>query len=329
MKNLTCLILVVLLGVGCKSESSKSESNLIQLANDNFESISKSSLDKNNPKVVLGKALFFEKRLSIDNSISCNSCHDIKKFGVDNLDFSNGARGALTKRNSPTILNTHLQSSQFWDGRAQTLQEQIRMPMLTDVEMSMPSEEFIVKKVSKIEFYAKSFGEVYPNQDVSMENISEAIANYIESLTTPSKFDDFLAGNAVLSSSETRGMKVFIDKGCAECHSGKLLGDGFEEFGVFDSYWKYTKSQKIDSGRYSVTKNEDDLFVFKVPSLRNVTETYPYFHDGSIKTLKEAVKIMAQVQLDEQISERETDDIISFLNSLKQSQSTGSASSTQ
>ncbi len=322
MKNLFFAAFLIGIITSCgtsKGSETEGGGSLMMVASKNFEAIYPSTTDKNDPKVKLGEALFFENALSLDNSISCNSCHDIKKFGVDNLAFSNGVKGSKTKRNSPTIFNVHLQSSQFWDGRAATLEEQIRMPMLADVEMAMPSEDFIVEKINRIESYKTSFEEIYPSQGLTMGTMSDAIAAYIKSLTIPSRFDDYLNGKEVLTEAEVSGLKLFLEKGCAECHGGQLLGDGFEEFGVFDNYWEHTSSQKIDSGRYLVTKDPDDLFVFKVPSLRNVNETHPYFHDGSVAKLDDAVRIMGKVQLDQELSSQEVSNIVSFLKTLTQS----------
>ncbi len=318
MKKAIHLNLLAILLASCGSSSqSSNEADLLAIANRNFKSVMKSGLTSDDPKVILGEALFFEKNLSFDKTISCATCHDPKKFGVDNLRLSKGVNGVAAKRNSPTILNAHFQSAQFWDGRASTLEEQVRMPMLADAEMAMPSEEVIINRISSLEQYEKPFAQIYPDSGVTMNSISNAIATYIESLTLPSRFDDFLDGKEVLTNSEKNGMKAFIEIGCADCHNGQLLGDGFEEFGIFGNYWKYTNSQKIDSGRVIVTKSSDDLFVFKVPSLRNVTETYPYFHDGSVQNLENAVRIMAEVQLDRSLSDKDVADIISFLKTLR------------
>lgn len=287
------------------------------LAGQHFETLDLSSLpDKNGPKVVLGKALFFDPRLSETGEVSCNSCHDINKFGVDNKALSEGVNGHMTERNSPTILNTSGQVAQFWDGRATTLREQVRMPIMNESEMGM-TEETLISILKSDEQYQQQFGLAFPNEEIDMDNMADALASYIESEVYYSKFDLYQLGETELSASELAGMKIFIDKGCTDCHDGVLLGgNDFEKFGVFDDYWKLTKSTSQDSGRFLVTGDPEDLYVFKTPSLRNVSMTQPYFHDGSVESLQEAVRIMGKVQLDIDLSNEEVRAIVGFLSTL-------------
>ncbi|SDW95217.1 cytochrome c peroxidase [Lutibacter oricola] len=271
-------------------------------------------------KVALGKKLYFDNKLSKDNTQSCNTCHNLETYGVDNLPTSPGNDGGFGSRNSPTVLNAALHGSQFWDGREPDVEAQAGGPILNPVEMAMPSEAVVVERLSKIEDYKRLFAEAFPNekQPINYNNIKKAIGAFERKLITPSKFDDYLAGNnEALSAIEQEGLQLFMDKGCVACHSGNALGGNlFQKFGLFDDYWKHTKSKKIDEGKFEVTKKESDKYVFKSPSLRNIEKTYPYFHDGSVKDLKEAVSIMAKVQLNKDLTAAEIDAMVAFLNSL-------------
>lgn len=271
-------------------------------------------------KVLLGKKLYFDNRLSKDNTQSCNTCHNLATYGVDNLSTSPGNDGGFGTRNSPTVLNAAFHVAQFWDGREPDVEAQAGGPMLNPVEMAMPSEKVVIERLSKIDEYKKLFAAAFPNdvQPISFTNIKNAIGIFERTLITPSKFDEFTAGNLdALSTIEKEGLQLFIDKGCIACHSGKVLGGNiYQKFGIYDDYWKHTKSSIIDEGRFQVTKNESDKYIFKSPSLRNIEKTYPYFHDGSVKDLKEAVKIMGKIQLNKDLTENELNAMVAFLNSL-------------
>ena len=268
-------------------------------------------------RIALGKKLFFDKRLSINDSQSCASCHRLEDgfAGVDNLPTSPGARGENGTRNSPTVLNAGWQSSQFWDGRADDLVEQAKGPILNLIEMGMPDEATVVKKIQAIQEYQSAFVTAFPSSKpaVTYQNIAEAIAAFERTLRTPSRFDDFLNGDLkALSQAEQQGLKTFIKLDCRQCHDGVLLGgETFEELGKKRPY-----ENQSDQGVYEVSKDEDDRMVFKVASLRNVALTAPYFHDGKIATLAEAVRAMAWLQLKKKLSDQQVDDIISFLKAL-------------
>ena len=271
-------------------------------------------------KVALGKKLYLDNRLSKDNTQSCNTCHDLKTYGVDNLSTSPGNDGGLGTRNSPTVFNAALHMSQFWDGREPDVEAQAGGPILNPVEMAMPSEEVVIERLSKIDEYNTLFAKVFPDdkKPISYKNIQNAIGAFERTLITPSRFDKFVDGDIdALTDVEKDGLQLFISTGCTACHSGNVLGGNiYQKFGLFDDYWKHTKSTVIDDGKFSVTKNESDKYVFKSPSLRNIEKTYPYFHDGSVKDLKEAVRIMAKVQLNKELAEKDLNNLVAFLNSL-------------
>lgn len=270
-------------------------------------------------KVILGKHLYFDTRLSKDGKNSCNSCHNLKTYGVDNLSFSPGDLGQNGGRNSPTTFNSGFHFLQFWDGRAKDVEEQAGGPILNPIEMNTPSKKFLIDRLSMVDGYVELFEKAFPDADTSLTywNIQQAIAAFERTLVTPSKFDLFLDGKAELASHELEGLESFVGVGCTQCHSGMLLGgNSFQKFGVYSDYWEATGSSKIDLGRFDVTSEESDKYIFKVPSLRNIDKTHPYFHDGSISNLEDAVKIMAKVQLKKELEDKEVNNIVSFLKTL-------------
>jgi len=213
-----------------------------------------------------------------------------------------------------------LHMAQFWDGREPDVEAQAGGPILNPVEMAMPSQEAVVKRLSEIQEYVDMFAAAYPNDEspITYDNLKQAIGAFERKLITPSKFDAYMKGeDNALNFQEKRGLQTFIDVGCVTCHAGNLLGGtSYQKFGVYGNYWDHTKSENIDKGRFDVTKKEMDMYMFKVPSLRNVEKTAPYFHDGSIADLREAVKIMAKVQSNKELTFDQTSDIVAFLNSL-------------
>jgi cytochrome c peroxidase len=265
-------------------------------------------------KVELGKKLFNEKALSIANDLSCNSCHNLATFGVDNKPTSDGHKGQKGTRNSPTVLNAALHFTQFWDGRAKDVEEQALGPVMNPVEMAMPSESEVISRLKSNAEYVGLFAKAFPSEvdTVTFKNIGRAIGAFERTLITPSRFDSFLAGDdKALTEQEIKGLRSFRDVGCVACHSGATLGGQmFQKIGLVKQY------PAKDLGRYEVTKNEVDKYFFKVPSLRNIEKTYPYFHDGSVKTLEEAIKLMGEYQLGRQLSDEQVKDIVAFLRTL-------------
>ncbi|MBK9138244.1 MAG: cytochrome-c peroxidase [Verrucomicrobia bacterium] len=267
-------------------------------------------------KIELGKKLYFDVRLSVNDSQSCNTCHrlDEKRGGVDNEPTSQGAHGQRGNRNSPTVLNAGFYIAQFWDGRAKDLVEQAKGPVLNPVEMAMPSEPEVVKKLSAIKEYQDLFAKAFPTETekITYDNIARAIAAFERTLITYDRFNDFLKGDdKALTDKELEGLELFINTGCTTCHNGPAMGGGsFQKVGLINEY------KTEDKGRYDVTKDEDDIGKFKVPSLRNIALTAPYFHHGRYKNLADVVKLMAYHQLDKRLTDAEADTLVAFLKTL-------------
>jgi len=283
----------------------------------------------NDAKVELGKMLYFDPRLSQSGFISCNSCHNLATYGVDNLPTSLGHRWTAGPRNAPTVLNAALHATQFWDGRAVDVEEQAKGPVLNPIEMAIPGEEMAVDRIASMPEYVERFAEAFPDEadPLTYDNIANAIGVFERTLTTPDRFDEFLKGDVdALSDAELAGLDVFINQGCVGCHAGPALGGQIQaRFGVVESYWEATReyigidqsTMPMDVGRFAVTHDEADLYVFKAPSLRNITRTYPYFHDGSVWDLRDATQIMARVQLGNDLSDADLDALMAFYGTLE------------
>jgi len=268
-------------------------------------------------KVSLGEKLFHEPMLSKDNTISCVTCHDLTKSGTDQRATSIGFQGAVGTVNSPTVFNSNYNFSQFWDGRAKTLEEQASGPIHNPIEMNSNWKE-IIDKLQASDNYPQMFESVYPD-GITSHNISNAIATFERSLITPnSAFDKYLRGNqSALTKQELNGYQLFNDNGCISCHQGiNIGGNMYQKFGIIKNYFENKTINPSDLGRYNVTKNEDDRHVFKVPSLRNVGVTAPYFHDGSEQSLYKTIKIMGEYQLGQTLSDQDTKDLLAFLHTL-------------
>lgn len=311
-------LLAVSTSLSAYSAISKEDKELLETAQGIFKPLPKQlTSPKDNPstpaKIKLGKKLYFEKKLSMDNSLSCNSCHLLENYGTDNKVTSTGFKNQLGGRNSPSVYNSGLHFVQFWDGRAKDLEAQAGGPILNPIEMAMPNEKEVLSRLSKDKEYPKMFNEVFGKNSLTYKNLAKAIASFERTLITPSKFDKYLNGDVkVLSSDEKQGLRTFVGKGCITCHNGVGVGGGmFQKFGLVTPY----KNAK-DLGRFDVTKNPEDKFVFKVPSLRNIAKTAPYFHDGKVATLKEAIKTMGKTQLGMNISDKEAASIETFLKTL-------------
>jgi cytochrome c peroxidase len=266
-------------------------------------------------KVDLGRALFFEPRLSKNQDISCNTCHKLDAYGVDGLPTSLGHRNQHGTRNAPTVYNAAGFFAQFWDGRMDTVEQQALGPISNPVEMALPSEQQGIRVLKSIPQYQEWFKQAFPEEQnpVTLANVGRAIGAFERRLTTPARWDDYLRGNqAALDKRELEGLKLFTNIGCMVCHTGEFVGGAmYQKVGIVEAW----PNQK-DQGRFEVTKQETDRMMFKVPTLRNITKTAPYFHDGSVATLNEAVLRMAKYQLGLTLAEFEVDEIVAWLGSL-------------
>ncbi|RLJ71141.1 cytochrome c peroxidase [Hydrogenivirga caldilitoris] len=332
MKKVAAVIALSVGGALLAGAGKVEDAKLLEEARKYFQPLPSVAKSETNPvtpeKVKLGKMLYYEPRLSRSGLISCNTCHNLATYGVDNLPTSVGHRWQLGPRNAPTTLNAAFHVAQFWDGRAKDVEEQAKGPILNPIEMAMDSPEEVVKRISSIPEYVELFNRAFPNDrnPVNYENIAKAIAAFERTLTTPSRFDDFLRGNTeALTKEEKEGLKTFIEVGCASCHNGVALGGNmFTRFGIVEAYWNATRdyvtlekpTMPMDVGKFAVTHKEEDLYVFKVPSLRNISRTYPYFHDGSVWNLEDAVQVMAKVQLGKELSKDQVKKIVAFLKAL-------------
>ena len=265
----------------------------------------------------LGRALFWDERISSDGKTSCGSCHFARDWGADRRAFSPDARGALTSRHSPTVFNSMGQPGLRWLSDRKTGADQAEGSLTGS--LGFASRQAALAKLRQLNYEA-DFRRAFP-QDVeplSTANYGRALEAYQATLVTPAAFDRFLADDdRAMSARQLAGLRAFIGTGCAACHDGALLGGSkLQKFGVVKEYWSETGSAKPDVGRFAATKKEEDRFVFRVPMLRNVAKTAPYFHDGSVETLDRAVRIMASVQLGRQLDDATVGDIVSFLESL-------------
>ncbi len=283
-----------------------------------FRELPDEATSESNPvteaKIELGRLLYFDPRLSKNQDISCNSCHDLARYGVDGEPTSPGHKGQRGDRNSPTVYNAALHLTQFWDGRAADVEDQAKGPVLNPIEMAMPSEESVLVVLRSIPDYPPAFAKAFPDDadPVTYDNMARAIGAFERRLVTPSRFDAFLDGqDAALSTAEVEGLATFMDTGCISCHNGPAIGGGsYQKLGAVKPY------PTEDPGRFKVTGEESDRFVFKVPSLRNIDQTGPYLHDGSVTSLDQMIRIMAEHQLGRALGDDDVASIALFLATL-------------
>ena len=271
-------------------------------------------------KVELGKMLFYDTRLAADKNSACVKCHWINLYGADGMKTPFGRDCKPEKRNSPTVFNSAGEIAEHWPGNRATVEEQAKGALLTPLAYGYKTEAEAVNAIKVYSGYVTLFQKAFPGEKdpVSADNFGKAVGAFERTLVTPSRFDDFVKGDAkALTQKEQTGLKTFIDTGCSGCHNSPYIGGQmFQKFGLTQAYWNLTHSAEPDSGRYLITKNAADVYVFKVPPLRNVAMTAPYFHDGSVDHLQDAVKIMAQLQLGKTLTDVQAGDIVAFLNSL-------------
>jgi len=344
------LVVISILFFSTVSSGSNEDETLLREATRVFSPLPQVMLSEKNritpEKVELGKILFYETRISADGTVSCSKCHPMGLYGADGLRKAIGENCEINPRNSPTIFNVAGQISEHWTGKFSDVEDQakqsIRTPPPSEVSPypvrqasrlpgflraargpnrpGMAPSESAEKKLRRIEGYKALFLKAFPgdNDPVTLDNFGKAVGAFERTLTTPSAFDVFLKGRKeALTEEEKRGLKTFIEIGCATCHFGTYVGgQTYRKFGLFGPYWKFTKSEEIDEGRYEITKNALDRYVFKVPVLRNVAKTPPYFHDGSVDELRSAELIMGRIQLGKDLTKSQLEDIVSFLKSL-------------
>jgi len=266
-------------------------------------------------KFDLGRRLYHDPRLSKDRSVSCNTCHDLNSFGDDGEPVSSGIKGQKGGRSAPTVFNAAVHLAQFWDGRAPDVEAQAVGPILNPIEMGMPDQDYVLKVLKSIPGYVEAFSKAFPGEEnpLTYENVGKAIGAFERRLLTPSRWDAFLKGDqSALTPEEKAGFNTFVNKGCMTCHNGEGVGGHmYQKLGLVKP-WP-TK----DKGRAEVKGFEAMEGFFKVPSLRNITETAPYLHDGSVATLDEMVKKMAEHQQGQILTNEEAASIIKFLGALK------------
>jgi cytochrome c peroxidase len=304
---------------GLEDDASKKEEFSYGLVQRKFAPLGEVFDSPQNPvteqKVALGRMLFYEKRLSKNQDISCNSCHPLDKYGVDHLPVSVGFGGKKGARNAPTVYNAGGHFAEFWDGRAADVEQQAKGPILNPIEMAMPSNKAVVAVLKSIPGYVDAFRVAFlgEKEPITWDNMAKAIGAFERRLTTPGRWDDYLRGDqSALTGPEQAGLEKFVTYGCSDCHNGPLVGGKkFEKLG-FTVPWP----DQSDRGRSKVTKFSGDEMMFKVPSLRNVAETAPYFHNAYAPDLTTAVRLMAKHQLGLQLADSDISSIVTFLKSL-------------
>lgn len=306
---------------------------LQQTAASLFQALPSEALNPANPitaeKVALGKTLYYDNRLSLNNTESCNTCHNIATYGVDNKPTSPGDNGKPGTRNSPSTFNAALHFLQFWDGRMKDVEEQAGGPVMNPAEMNMPSEQEVMARLSGNKAYVDMFAAAFPTEKepVTFTNMRFAIAAFERTLiTSGNKFDKYVAGDlTALSDAELTGFSTFMETGCIACHMGAVMGGNmFQKYPLFGTHQELTGSTVDDLGKMAFTKNESDKYMFKVPSLRNVAKTWPYLHDGSVKSLDQVIAIMAKAQLNKDLPKEKVSEIAVFLKALTGNVSTES-----
>ena len=292
-----------------------------------FEPLPEQFESEDNPitpaKVELGRMLYYEHRLSKTQDMSCNTCHQLSNGGIDPRPASDGEVAATSmghgdergERNSPTVYNAAGQFKQFWDGRAEDVEEQAKGPITNPIEMGMGGSGEAVTVIKSIPGYQEKFQAAFPDtkEPITFDNMALAIGAFERKLVTPSKWDKYLKGDKdALTDEEIEGFNTFVDSGCTACHNGALVGgQSFQKLGLVEPW----PNQK-DKGLYEVTEKEEDLMKFKVPTLRNITQTAPYFHDGGVETLDEAIRLMAKHQLGRELSDEQVASIKTWLETL-------------
>ncbi len=318
------LILLMLLLVIASTALADGDDALIKRASQVLGPLPASMPSEENPitpeKVKLGQMLFYEPRISVDGTVSCAKCHPIALYAADGLKKSIGNHCKENPRNDPTLFNAASQISEHWIGNRTSVEDQAKQAIIGAPAFGMPSYDAAEKVLRSFREYETLFKAAFPSdkEPVTIDNFAKAVGAFERTLITPAPFDAFLKGNKdAMTLQQKRGLGTFMDQGCVGCHFSPFVGGQmYQKFGMFGPYEKYTKSPKVDEGRYAVTKNESDKYVFKVPVLRNVAMTPPYFHDGSVDKLADAVWIMGKIQLGKDLSKEQVQDLAAFLHAL-------------
>lgn len=316
-KNLWILLLLIFISCTTQLKNDETQTNSYRPSLNQYL---KKTRDLNPKKIDLGRKLFFDPKLSKDETVSCSKCHLPQLYGTDGLEVAQGVFARKNPRNAPTIINAALQFKQHWLADRENVEDQAIKSFLGHGSFGLKNYEELITKVKSNSEYMKEFKQIYAvNSKLSLpQKVADSIGVYERSLILPARFDDYLDGEKSLTHEEIKGLKLFNKLGCVSCHNGPLLGgNSIQKFGVMENYWIYTQSKKIDVGRNKITGKKRDKYKFKVPSLRNVTRTAPYFHDGSVKSLEQAVKIMAKVQLGKKLTDEQAHSIIIFLKTLE------------
>ena len=321
---ISCSLAVATLSLLALVPLRAADTNLRDQARNIFKALDEGPLAGDTPgspqQIALGRALFFDPRISADGAVSCARCHQPSLYGTDALPTSIGADHRVHARNAPTVLNAALQFVQHWRGDRSSVEEQATKALVAPPSYGNASYEQAIAKLKAIPGYQALFKHAFPGEPepISVDNWGRAIGAYVRMLVAPSAFDRFLRGEDNMLSAEAQtGLRTFIEVGCAACHAGAGVGGHmYQKFGLVEDYWKATGSIRVDKGRAEVTNDPADLYVFKVPSLRNVAMTPPYFHDGSVSTLPAAVRVMARVQLAKTLSDEQVTAIVAFLEAL-------------
>jgi len=284
-----------------------------------FEPLPEAMTSAGNPitseKIALGRMLYYDTRFSASGDVSCYVCHPLHDYGTSHRRTGVGHDGLLGPRNEPSVYNAAGHVAQFWDGRAPDVEAQALGPVLNPVEMGMGDAEQVTDVLARIPGYVEAFAAAYPGEvdPISFENFGKAIGAFERGLVTPSRWDSFLRGDAsALTPEEKAGFTAFVDVGCNQCHMGAYVGGAFYQKAGLVNPWYDTS----DQGRFQVTENPSDRMVFKVPSLRNVEETWPYFHDGSVQRIDEAIRLMGWHQLGRELSDEQIQSITLWLKTL-------------
>jgi cytochrome c peroxidase len=315
--------LVLLVGVSAFALAGVEDADLVKTARGLFPALPKDAAKADRPitpeRIRLGRMLFFDPRSSGDGAVSCSRCHLPQLYGTDALPKSIGAHNRGLARNAPTVFYAALHASQHWDGQFVDVEDQA-VHGLTGPGLGNPDHRSVESRLGAIPGYPAAFREAFPGDEkpLTARNLALAIGAFERTLIGPSRFDEYLAGKAdAISDAERKGLKLFIETGCVDCHKGPGVGGtGFRKFGVYTDYRKATGTDNPDKGRFDLTKDPGDIDKFKVPGLRDVARTPPYFHDGSVDTLPKAVRVMAKIQLDAELDDADVEAIVTFLGSL-------------